>query len=106
VNGSIAGSPGFQWITWEFNVFEGNVSIFIEKPDLSRLQLTSFTPAGSTGGNISLVYADWFTSLASPADSTFGLIDNVVVNAIPEPTTTALVMIGGAGLLFRSRRRQ
>ena len=106
VNGSEAGTPGFQWITWEFNVLEGDVSIFIEKPDLSRLEVTSFTPVVSTDGNISLFYADFFSSVADPEADTFGIIDSVVVNAIPEPTTAALVLIGGAGLLVRSRRRQ
>lgn len=106
VNGSAAGSPGFQWITWEFNALEGDVSIVIEKPDSSRLTLTSFTPAGGTDGNISLFYADFFTSIADPASETFGLIDNVVVTAIPEPTTGALVLLGGAGLGLLARRRK
>jgi len=105
VNGSVAGSPGFQWITWEFNAFEGNVSIFIEKPDSSRLQLTSFTPTAGTDGNISLFYADFFTSLGDPASETFGIIDNVVVTAIPEPTTGVLAMIGVVGLWIARRRR-
>lgn len=83
VNGSVAGSPGLQWITWEFNVLEGDVSIFIEKPDLSRLELISATPTESMDGNISLFYADFFTSVGFPTADTFGLIDAVVVNAIP-----------------------
>jgi len=78
--------------------------MFIEKPDNSRLQLTSFAST-VTDGNVRLTYADYFTSLGLPASETFGLVDNVVVSAIPEPTTMALVLIGGAGLLLRSRRR-
>lgn len=113
VNGSVAGSPGFQWITWEFNVIGNDVSIFIEKPSGDRLELVSFdktdTSDGSSGtttdGNISLFYADFFTSIADPADMTFGLIDNVIVTRVPEPTTVSLALLGGFGLLLLARRR-
>lgn len=104
VNGSVAGSPGFQWITWEFDVVGGDVSIFIEKPDASRLELTSLS-SSATDGNISLFYADFFSSIASPTSDTFGLIDNVTVTAIPEPTTVALALLGFAGLAVLRRRR-
>jgi hypothetical protein len=113
VNGSIAGAPGKQWVTWEFNVQGNDVSIFIEKPDGSRLLLISYdktdTSDGSSGattdGNISLYYADFFTSIASPAGSTFGLIDNVIVT-VPEPGTISLALLGGLGMLFLARRRK
>lgn len=90
VNGSIAGSPAFQWITWEFEVVGNTVTIFIEKPDKSRLEIITYdkndTSDGSSGvsieGNISLFYADFFTSVAAPTNSTFGLVDNVVVSTI------------------------
>jgi len=114
VNGSVAGAPGFQWITWEFGVVGNQVSIYIEKPDKSRLLLITYdktdTSDGSGGattdGNISLFYADYFTSIASPPGSTFGLIDNVIVTAIPEPGVTALAALGGLGLLSLARRRR
>ncbi|MCX8092307.1 MAG: hypothetical protein N3I86_15460 [Verrucomicrobiae bacterium] len=113
VNGSVAGSPGFQWITWEFNVIGNQVSIYIEKPDLSRLLLIqydkTFTGDGSGGattdGNLSIFYADYSTSIASPPGSTFGLVDNVVVWMIPEPATGSLAL-GGLGLLWLFRRRR
>jgi hypothetical protein len=112
VNGSVAGAPGFQWITWEFNVSNNIVSIFIEKPDKSRLLLIQYdktdTSDGSNGattdGNISIFYADFFTSIASPAGSTFGLVDNVIVTAIPEPSVGVLTLFG-VGLTWLSRRR-
>lgn len=62
-NGSVAGSPGFQWVTWEFNVVGGNVDVYIEKPDTSRLLVTSVSATSSTDGNIGLYYADYFASL-------------------------------------------
>jgi hypothetical protein len=113
VNGSIAGTPGLQWVTWEFNVDGNNVSVFVEKPGGARLELISYdktnTADGSTGattdGNISLYYADFFTSVASPAGSTFGLIDNVIVTPIPEPSTLTLTLFGGLGMMLVLRRR-
>lgn len=112
VNGSVAGSPGFQWITWEFNVVGNDVSIYIEKPDKSRLLLIqydkTYTGDGSSGattdGNISIFYADFFTSIASPPGSTFGLVDNVLVTAIPEPGAIGL-MLCGLGMMWVARRR-
>jgi len=60
------------------------------------------------GGNILLMYSDInATSSSDPNDVNllFGLYDNVVVTAIPEPSSGALVLLGGTlfGLL---RRRQ
>jgi hypothetical protein len=109
VNGSIAGSPGLQWITWEFNVAGNDVSIYIEKPNKDRLLLINYdktTPnVATTDGNISLFYADFFTSVAAPAGSTFGLIDNVLVSQIPEPTAGALGLLGTGVLLLIWRRK-
>lgn len=114
VNGSIAGAPGKQWITWEFNVEGNEVSIFIEKPNGDRLELISYnktdTSDGSSGiatdGNISLFYADFFTSVA-PADGlTFGLVDNVIVTPVPEPSTIALGLMGGLAFLGAAARRR
>ncbi len=110
---SIAGSPGFQWITWEFNVVGNDVSIFIEKPSGDRLEIASYdktdTSDGSAGvvtdGNISLFYADFFTSVSAAPALQFGLFDNVVVTAIPEPASLGLVLVASCGLLGRQRRR-
>lgn len=114
VNGSVAGSPGFQWVTWEFDVVGNNVSIYIEKPGGGRLELVSYdktdTSDGSNGattdGNISLFYADFFTSVSDTPSSQFGVIDNVLVTQIPEPTTLALTLLGGLGMLLGLRRRK
>jgi hypothetical protein len=111
VNGSTAGSPGFQWITWEFNVNGSNVDVTAEKPGGDRLPIVSLDCSdmsdGSTGcttsGNISLFYADFFTSIADPVGSTFGVIDNVVV--VPEPGLLTLGSICALGLAIVRRRR-
>lgn len=108
--GSNAGSPGFQWITWVFTSYgNGLVTIDIEKPDLSTLRIVTVdaldTSDGSNGatyeGNISLFYADFFTSL-NTSGYNFGVFDNVYVTDVPEPG--ALLLIGLAGLLMIRRR--
>lgn len=109
---SAAGSPGFQWITWEFGVIGDQVTILIEKPNGDRLNIVRYdktdTSDGSAGvntdGNISLFYADFFSSITPRPDLTFGIIDNVVVN-VPEPATLGLLSLGLFGLVSRRFRR-
>ncbi len=106
----VAGSPGFQWITWEFAVNGSNVDVTIEKPNGDRLPIVSMdcsdTSDGSggcsTSGNISLFYADFFSSVSSRPDLTFGVIDNVEV--VPEPATLSMMMLGFVGFLASRRR--
>jgi hypothetical protein len=110
---SVAGSPGFQWITWDIAVEGDIVTINIEKPDASRLLIVQYdktdTSDGSAGvstdGNISLFYADFFDSVSSSPALAFGMIDNVEVTQIPEPSTTLLLATGLAGLAAAGRRR-
>jgi hypothetical protein len=55
-------------------------------------------------GNISLGYSDPYNSLSSNTAMSFGLIDNLEVSLIPEPTSLALLGVGALGLLARGRR--
>jgi hypothetical protein len=111
---SVAGSPGFQWITWDIAVVGDIVTINIEKPDASRLLIVQYdktdTSDGSAGvstdGNISLFYADFFSSVSSNPALAFGMIDNVEVTLIPEPYTALLLAAGLAGLAVAGRRGQ
>ena len=111
----VAGSPGFQWITWVFTAINqgglNKVRVSIEKPDGSSLSIVkmncNFTGDGSNGctseGNISLFYADFFSSVSSRPDLTFGVIDNVIVTDVPEPASLSLLALGGLAILRRRR---
>lgn len=81
-----AGSPGFQWITFEITNIDGMVSFDIEKPDQSRLNIAVVDCAEAssctTDGNISLLYDDLFSSVTPRPDLTFGIFDNVIVTAV------------------------
>ena len=111
---SVAGSPGFQWITWDIAVAGDIVTINIEKPDASRLLIVEYdktdTSDGSAGvstdGNISLFYADFFDSVSTNPALAFGMIDNVEVTRIPEPTTLGLVGLAALALGAGVRRRR
>ncbi|WP_425395274.1 hypothetical protein [Aeoliella sp.] len=104
-----AGSPGFQWITFEVNTAHGRSAVFIEKPGGDRLHITTINAYGArpytSDGNIGVVYADFFSSVTSRPDLTFGIVDNVVVNQIPEPgTAMSLTIVSCLALAWRHRR--
>lgn len=106
---SVAGSPGFQWITWQFTVSGSTVLVDIEKPggdtlrivDIDCNDISDGSGGCGTDGNISLFYADFFSSVASDPDLQFGLYDNVVVTDVPEPASIVLMTVGGLMMLRR-----
>ncbi|TWT87223.1 hypothetical protein Mal64_27610 [Pseudobythopirellula maris] len=108
-----AGSPGFQWITFEIETGPlGVVAVSIEKPGGDRLNIARVRDAYDAGdgdittdGNIQLIYTDLFSSQTIAPYWTYGIIDNVEVTATPEPTSAALVALGLLGVAGRRRRR-
>jgi PEP-CTERM motif len=109
VGSSIAGSPGFQWITVQITTFNGKVEIAIEKPGGTQLSIVDYdcndlsdgSGGCTTAGNISLFYADFFSSISADPAAQFGLIDNVIVTDVPEPASLALMGLGGLMMLRR-----
>lgn len=105
---SIAGSPGFQWVTFEINTANGKSKVVIEKPNGERLHITTINAYGAqpytSDGNIGLTYADFFSSIAAVPVLQFGLFDNVEVNSIPEPGSLMLLFAGLAAVATRRRR--
>lgn len=118
--GNLVGPPGtagFQWLTWHIGVQDegGNkiVRYSVEKPGGSTLMLatvncsdTSDTSTGcTTDGNISLFYGDLFSGVTERPDLTYGIIDNVHVQEIPEPASVLLFALGAIGMVARRRSR-
>ncbi len=58
----------------------------------------------SLTGNITVGYFDPFNSVSDNAALSFGIVDNVRVGVIPEPSPVALGLLGGV-LLLAIRRR-
>ncbi|MEN1679301.1 MAG: PEP-CTERM sorting domain-containing protein [Planctomycetota bacterium] len=100
----VAGSPGFQWITFEINTANGKSRMLIEKPGGDQLIITNIDLPYTSDGNIGIYYADLFSSVTTSPFYTFGIVDNVVVTQIPEPTTAGLAAITLAGVAARRRR--
>lgn len=106
--GGVAGSPSFQWITFEINTAHGKSAIWIEKPNGDRLHISTVNALGTrpytSDGNIGLYYADLFSSVAANPQLQFGLFDNVVVTEIPEPSSV-LLLAASLGIALVRRRR-
>ena len=68
------------------------------------------TPAPTTSGTISFIGVNPITGVDGSGNNVFGnnaaIIDNVSVNAVPEPGTVASIMAGGVALLGLSRFRK
>jgi hypothetical protein len=105
------GTLGFQWVTWNIGVQGDDVYISLEKPNgdvnlMAHLNCGASTGTGDSGcttdGNIMLFYADFFSSVSPRAVWTYGIIDNVHVTEIPEPSS--LVLLGLASLACFGRR--
>jgi len=97
-----AGTVGFAWrdvaiskkghvITWSIDGFT--------IATIATVESTFADP-----GNIFVGYWDFFDSVSDNAAQSFGLVDNVRVTAVPEPSIYALAGFGLAGLATARRR--
>ena len=89
------GSPGNNWATLTIGV--SSTSITYSFNGVGIIQ-TAFD--GSDGNQVSLSYADIFSSVASPFQAQFVIFDNLTV-AVPEPGSLALLSLGGLAMLRR-----
>ncbi len=111
-NQNRAGSSAFQWYTWQFSVRNDIVSVQQFNKLGERLVVATWDnsdpndaiPTATTDGNISIFYADFFSSVSPSAALMFGIVDNVIVT-VPEPATLAVFGLGCCGLAFVRRKR-
>lgn len=103
--GSLAvGTVGFTWCDVDI-MREGDVLSWM----INGLLISTVTNSAAVASDQVFVgYWDPFSSSLGNTNVSFGLVDNLrVVSTVPEPATTALVLVGlgVAGLVVRSRRR-
>ena len=107
-NGStLAGTAGFRWHDVEITKVGNLVTWTVNDVLLATVDTTTFaTPTG--GNNILFGMSDTSLGAGTPASLfaqlDFTLIDNVSVIVIPEPSSLALVGLGGLALLARRRK--
>lgn len=93
------GSVAFKWRQVDIDVIDGNVTWYI---DGTRIAVVS--GAASTTGNVSIGYFDFFSSVAGGSGVyNFGILDNLSVSSIPEPTSLSILGVGSLALLKRRR---
>jgi hypothetical protein len=103
-----AGATGFQWNKVQIDVTPTLVTWTVNGTPLITVDTSNFTtPTG--GNNILFGMSDTNTSTntADPNFATlqFSVIDNVVVDVVPEPVGLGVLGIAGIGLLARRRAR-
>lgn len=96
------GTVGFAWRQVEISKVGDEVVWSIDGLPIARL--TGSGNGVALEGNITVGYFDPFNSVSDNAALSFGVVDNVRVEVIPEPGTAALGLLG-MGLWFLSRRR-
>jgi len=102
---SVAGTIANRWVTIRITRDGGSILWEMKNSgDANFVTAFSFTDATETNpdGTITVGMTDPFTSL-SPAD-TFFIYDNISVTPVPEPTSLALLGLGGLALLRRRRQ--
>ena len=92
------GQMAFMWHEVRIDVAGPQVDFYVDD-----LLIASDADADRTG-NIMVGYADYFSSESDAPEWSFGVIDNLRVDVIPEPSSALLSVFGIATLLLRRRR--
>ncbi|MFH0795409.1 MAG: hypothetical protein V2A74_15420 [bacterium] len=83
------GSPGKAWTQVEMVVNGSSVAVSLTPDGGTKTQVASFTASGApTSGTPFVGYMDIFTSIATPPQDNFGLVDNLQI-LVPAPSTGA-----------------
>ena len=121
VGTSDAGDMGFEWVTFQIDVDpNGSIAGTTADKGTATFTLTSSASGNSVvigtidnsdgsalvdvEGNFSLIYADLFSSVAGDTNLQFGLYDNVVIETVPEPSSS--IMIALAAMLVGTHRKR
>ncbi len=100
-----AGAAGFAWHEAVITVVAaGGGKAHFDVDGIRVLTMDQNAAQGgafSTTGQVSLIYADLFSSLAGNPAVSFGLFTNVLVTDAPEPASLGLMGIGGLMMLRR-----
>jgi hypothetical protein len=94
-----AGSPCYRWVTGEVRQDGSLITWLLD--DTIVAQYPNNT--AYTSGNILLGYNDTFNSIGQES---FAILDNIRVEAIPEPSVLTQVEFGGCALLAWGLRRR
>lgn len=94
------GTIGFGWHEFEVSKIGDDVEWMIDGLSIAR-----FTDPTLAGDNVFVGYWDVFASISDNPALSFGVVDNIRVEVIPEPTSLSLAALGGLVLLGRRRRR-
>lgn len=99
------GAAGMQWQQVTLTITNGFANWNISGRDIALVDISSLV----LSTNILLVHSDINNILSTDTNRlalAFGLIDNVVVTLVPEPSVFALAALGGMGFLLLLRRRK
>jgi len=92
-------SPLYEWVTVQAR-YDGSVM----HVSFNGIEFLS-AATSQTSGRIAVGYADPFASISSSPDVQFGIIDNVVLLQVPEPTSGCLAVLGVSLVGVAHRRR-
>lgn len=100
------GTLGYAWHTMTIDVDSdaGTARFAIDGFEIGTVDSNIGDPVNLTGP-FALTFADFFSSVSTKPEFSFGVFDNVVVTQVPEPSSITLSLLALLGLCRYRRRR-